>query len=356
MLSLLEIQAVPKIIAPGAYLTTPVAGLERTGATATVVPAQGHGFAKALRVSVRRASDETNATQLTLANEAPVEAGDVLMASVWLRGRRADGRPARVEILFEKATSPWTKSLTQGIVLKEGWQEVDVPFRATESYAPGAAMLSLRLAFGMQTVEIAEPSVADYGKTRSLDALVETAAARSPLGRVAVAFDLAHPRQTMLGLGGNFCQPRYGHTESLDAVGRYALANLKVAHARVGLPLEKWTPTPGEYRDDAQAAASLGALREMARRGIPTVVSIWEGPGWMLGGKPEQSGRVLDPSKYDACIDAVAQYLVVARDRYGAKVDYVSFNEPDYGVNFRFTPTTMADFIRRAGPRFTARA
>ena len=343
------------IIAPGAHLTTPVAGLQRTGATASVVDAMGHGFAKALRVTLRQPSAETNATQLTLANAAPIEAGDVLMATVWLRGRRADGKAARVELLFEKAASPWTKSLTQGLALRDDWQEFDVPFRASESYAPGAAMLSLRLAFGPQTVEIAEPSLVSFGKSKGLDALVELAAARDPLGKVALSLDLAHPRQAMRGLGGNFCQPRYGATEPLDAVGRYALANLKVAHARVGLPLEKWTPEPGVYRDDAQTAASLGALREMARRGIPTVVSIWEGPKWMLGGAAEQSGRVLDPAKYDACIDAIAGYLALAHEKYGADPEYLSFNEPDYGVNFKFTPKTMADFIRKAGPKFAAR-
>ena len=147
-----------------------------------------------------------------------------------------------------------------------------------------------------------------------LEALRSEAAVGDPLEKVALCFDWTHPRQTMRGLGGNFCQPRYGSTDALDAVGRYALANLKVAHARIGLPLEKWTPQPSVYRKDAQAAASLGALREMARRGIPTVVSIWEGPQWMLGGKPEEGGRTLDPAKFALCADAIAAYLVVARD------------------------------------------
>ena len=30
----------------------------------------------------------------------------------------------------------------------------------------------------------------------------------------------------------------------------------------------------------------------------------------------------------------IAQFLVTARDKYGATVEYFSFNEPDYGVNF----------------------
>jgi hypothetical protein len=74
----------------------------------------------------------------------------------------------------------------------------------------------------------------------------------------------------------------------------------------------------------------------------------------MLPGGVEKSGRVLDPSQYSACIDSVAQFLVTARDKYGVSVDYFSFNEPNYGVNFLFTPQTMDAFIRQAGPRFEA--
>ncbi len=43
-----------------------------------------------------------------------------------------------------------------------------------------------------------------------------------------------------------------------------------------------------------------------------------------------------------------------ARDKYGVTVDYFSFNEPDIGVNFKFSPAEMAAFIRQAGPRFRA--
>lgn len=340
----------PSLLSDG-WSRVPVGGLERTGATANVVSvSRNRGFGEALRVIIGRSSTETNATQLTLPILGKVEAGDALMASLWVRGHRKDGKPGRIELLFEKSTSPWTKSVTAGIVAGDAWREIAVPFRAIEGYAAGEAMLSLRFAFGPQTVEVANVGLANLGK-RSLESLVETAASRQAVGTVIVTLNPKATRQTMLGFGGNFCQPRYGSTVAMDAVGAYALSNLKVAHARVGLPLEKWNPEPGVFHDDAQAGASLQILRTMAKRRIPTVLSIWEGPRWMLGGSPEESGRVLDGSKYDACIDAIVRYLVLARDKYGAKVDYLSFNEPDYGVNFKFTPATMAAFIRGAGPR-----
>lgn len=346
------------VVKPESLLTTPVGGLERTGAAARVVPVSGQPFSRALRVTLRTSAAESNATQLTLPTIAPVERGDTLLASFYLRGTSAKrGEPAQVMFLFERSQSPWTKSATQGATTSRNpnrWKRVLVPFTAAESYRPGEAMVSLRFAFGPQTVLVGGLSVVSYGRQRTLDELVALAAEASPLGAVRVAVNLKDTKQTLLGFGGNFCQPRYGSTEPMDPVGEYNLKNLRVVHARIGLPLNWWTPERGVYRDEGQARAAMLQMQAMARRGIPITLSIWEGPLWMLGGEREQSGRTLPPERYADCIEAVAQFLVTARDKYGAEADTFSFNEPDYGVNFRFTPRQMADFIRQAGPRFAA--
>ncbi len=352
VLALLAFQSLASgqsILAPNIHLNTPVAGLERTNAEAKVVDVQGQSFSRALRVNVRDRSNETNITQLTLPNATTVEQGDTLLASVWLKG------PGQAEFLFEKSTDPWTKSVTRGLSATRDWRRFLIPFRSAQTYKPGEAMVSLRLAFGPQTIEIGAVDVVSFGKTRTLDQMVEYAISQSPIGDVDVAFDFRNTKQTMVGFGGNFCQPRYGSTEAMDVVGEYALKNLNVVHARIGLPLNNWNPQPGVYKDDAQAKASFEALQMMTKRRIPTVVSAWEGPGWMLGGNPEQNGRTLSKDLYDECIEAVAQYLVTARDKYKAPVDYFSFNEPDYGVNFKFTSAQMGDFVRQAGPVFEAK-
>ncbi len=347
------------VIADDALLTTAVGGLERTQATSEIVPVTGQPFAKALRVRIGTAAPETNATQMTVRTTAPVQKGDALLASFHVRGAAADGNNAgQVEFLFERATDPWTKSATRAAVTPRGakaWRQVVVPFTSAESYAPGEAMISLRFAFGPQTVEVGGLSLINYGKTKTAEELIALAASQTPLGDgVRVAVNLKDTKQTMMGFGGNFAQPRYGKTEAMDPVGQYNLDHLRVVHARVGIPLNWWTPEKGAYKDQAQAKASFLAMQEFSRRKIPIVASIWEGPIWMLGGKVEQSGRTLPQEKYADCIEAVARYLVTARDKYGVSVDYVSFNEPDYGVNFKFTPAQMADFIRQAGPRFQA--
>ena len=340
------------VLAQGALFTTPVGGLEQTDATSEVIDISGQGFTRALRVKVRKASTETNATQLTIPISAKVTVGDTLLATFWVRGQAASSGPGRVEFLFEKTTDPWTKSVIQDASASQTWHRFQVPFSATQSYAPGEAMASFRFAFGSQLVELGGIDVTDFGTTQSLESMIEAILAESPIVTVPVAFEVQYPLQTMLGFGGDFCQARYGSTDAMDVVGKYVLDHLNVVHARIGLPLNYWAPKEGEYHDDAQAAASFGTLALMQKRRIPTVLSIWEPAEWLLGGSPEQAGRVLPKEKYGACIEAIGHYLVVARDKYGAKVDFISFNEPDYGVNFKFTPDTMRDFIRQAGPRF----
>jgi O-glycosyl hydrolase len=345
------------ILPPDALLNTPVAGLERTRATTQTVAVTGQGFERALRVLIGERASETNATQLTIQNSEPIAKGDALLASFSVRGTSSTGnKPAQMEFLFEKATSPWTKSVTSAVATRSGneWKRVLIPFTSVDNYAPGEAMVSLRLAFSPQTLEIGGLSVVNYGTSRTAAELVALAAEKNPLGKVSATLHLNQTRQTMRGFGGNFAQPRYGATEPLDPVGEYNLKNLRVVHARIGIPLNHWAPQRGVYKDEAQAQAALLQMQMMARRKIPITGSVWEGPQWMVGGTPEQGGKTLPRERYDDCIEAVAQFLVTARDKYNAPVDYFSFNEPDYGINFKFTPAQMAEFIRLAGPRFAA--
>ena len=272
------------------------------------------------------------------------------------------GRPptgqgrAQTEFLFEKATSPWTKSVMMGVSTlpqSEQWKRVLIPFVSVGDFPPGEAMVSFRFGFEPQSLEVAGLRVVNFAATKTFDDLQAMVVDRTPLGKVTVTVHLQDTRQTMDGFGGNFAQPRYGSGEPMDAVGRYNLDHLRVVHARVGIPLNHWTPEQGVYRDDGPARAALLQMQQMAARKIPITGSIWEGPTWMLPGQPEQP-RNLPRERYADCIEAIGQFLVTARDAFGVTVDYLSFNEPDYGVNFRFSPAELADFIRLAGPRFAA--
>lgn len=344
------------LLAPDALFAQPVGGLERTGAAASAVSVSGMPFRRALRVTLARAASESNATQLCVPVAAPVRRGDVALLSLYLRGRTPAGRPAKVEALFERSRSPWTKSLTHGASAARQpgrWRRIVAPFQVAEDADASEAMVSIRLALGAQTVELADLQVINYGKTRTLEEVTTEAMALNPLGDAPIRVRRSDRRQLMVGLGGNFCQPRYGRVEAMDAVGERNLRGLQVAHVRVGLPLNHWVPERGRELHGGPALAALEQLQRLSKLKVPIVASVWEGPQWLLGGSREQSGRVLPREKYTDCIEAIASFLVAARDRFGVTVDYVSFNEPDYGVNFKFTPTEMAEFIRLAGKLFS---
>lgn len=339
-----------EVLASDAYWKTEVGGLAGTSSKAQVVGAgAGVGFEKSVRVTIGANSAETNATQLTVMTNLAVKKGDRMVAQVYLK---AVGSTAHAQLLFEKATSPWTKSTTMGLSAEpsEGWKPFLVAFESAEDYAPGAAMLSLRLAFGKQTLEFGGLRVVDYGQSKSLENLRDLAAGLTGPETMTIEIVPTEKHQKMVGLGGNFCQARYGHTEALDSVGRYVMGHLTFHHARIGLPLNYWAPERGKYVVQGQALASMEVLAAMTKTKIPTVVSVWEAAGWMLPGEKEQSGKVLPQKNYEACAKAIGDYLVQAKRDYGAKADYFSFNEPDYGVNFKFTPQTLGDFIMVAGP------
>jgi hypothetical protein len=344
------------VVAPGTLSTTAVYGLPNTHSSSQLISSDiGDRPSPALRVQVREASSEFNATQLGLESSTPVKAGDTMLATFLVRGTRAKGL-AHIRFLFSQTTDPWTKSIVRDFDVTPKWQVIRVPFTASIDYPSGEGMALFYFAFGPQTIELTGPNggpeVEDLGNSIGFEALTEQL--QSPQGSVRISFDKKHPQQTMMGLGGDFPHARYGGKESLDSVGEYVISHLRVAHARVGLPLNYWAPSLGQYQLEGPAQASMETLEEMSKRHIPTVLSIWEGPTWMLPGKPEQSERELPKDQYDACIDAISQYLLTAKSKFGVTVDNLSFNEPDSGVRFKFTSKTMRDFIRRAGPRFAA--
>lgn len=340
------------VIPADAVLTQGVGGLEATGSSVEVVDAPGAPLGKALEVTIGARSLETNATQLTIPTTKAVKQGDKLLAEIWVREMNDGEKEGRVELLFEGSSSPWTKSLTQGVEAPSGgeWRHAVMAFESAIDYPAGGAMVSVRLAFGPQKVQIGGVRVINYEKTKSLDELLELAALASGGKAMTLAVDLKDVRQTMVGLGGNFCQPRYGRTESMDAVGKYVLENLDVRHSRVGVPLDYWAPEPGVYKEEGQAAAAMQAMKLLNDRGIPVIASVWEGAGWLLGGDREQMGRKLPVDRYDECAKALGEFFVLAKSKYRGTAQFFSFNEADIGVNFKFEPEEIAAFMKVAGP------
>ncbi|HLO99535.1 MAG TPA: hypothetical protein VK171_13150, partial [Fimbriimonas sp.] len=335
-------------IAPDGYLKTPIAGLERTGAVETI-------SGSTRLIQIRKSNPETNATQLTIANSGTVAKGDILALKLTFRGRGSGDKPARIEVMFEKATSPWLKSFTQSYESSptgKDWKNVSAVFKSAESYSAGQAMLSIRLATQIQTVELAAVALTNLGPDkpgRTLEDMREEEYAKIDLGTVNIVVNPDQRMQTMEGLGGNFCQPRYGSTEAMDAVGQYCLDKLDVRNGRVGIPLNHWNPAKGVYKAEGQAEASMKAMAILKKKGMPVTASVWEPGRWMLGGNVEESGRDLDPALYPDCVNALIEYVRYAKKHHDVEPDYISFNEPDIGINVKFSPAQMISFVKQWG-------
>ena len=96
---------------------------------------------------------------------SPVSAGDVLFVEFRIR---SIGGPGEVSAIFEKSSSPFTKSLAQGMPVSADWTRIQIPFFAAEDYAIGEASFGFYLRYGAQTIQFADMQVLNYGPPRSL--------------------------------------------------------------------------------------------------------------------------------------------------------------------------------------------
>ncbi len=322
----------------------------------------GQTFARALRVRVPPTQGESNAVQITINNGAPVKKGDVLLATFAARGQATAREPgaeagaAQIMFLFEGSSEPWTKSVTRGISLPSAtvWRRVAIPFVAQQDYATGAAMASLRLAFGEQTIELADLQVRDFGDAISLEKMRAIAANLSPLGALDVTINAAHTRQTMRGLGGNYTAGgREGWGTVNDHVAQYTRAHLHPVHARLGFSLKLWQPQAGgSFVTDGKNGEVLKMAGEFAARKVPMTASIWEAPAWMTTNEGDR--KIIPEAQWDAAINAIAAFLERAQ-KQGAPIETLSFNEADWGVDIHWAPARLAAFIKRAAPEFARR-
>lgn len=163
--------------------------------------------------------------------------------------------------------------------------------------------------------------------------------------------DAAAPRYKVLGIGGNYCF-------NLDTPEKeYTLAQLKPQFARTEISLHAWQPRRGAPPTPTAGKLPLEfeLMRELARKKIPFIASIWQAPEWMCrkletteNGRPI-SFTALRPEAWTELVDSIGAYLLFAKTNYQAEPDYFSFNEPDYGAKIRMFPDEHRDLIKRVG-------
>jgi hypothetical protein len=176
-----------------------------------------------------------------------------------------------------------------------------------------------------------------------------------------LGIDPAASRYQFHGFGGNYC------FQTDSPVARYTLDNLAVRWARVEMSLDEWEPVNdnaspfdtdwGVFIARDQPASKLRyqleMARELQRRGIPYIISVWRLPEWMYADRgqrnPSDGARKVDPALWDELLESIGAYLLWLRGRYGAEPDLFSFNEANIGVNVLLTAAEHGEAIRSIG-------
>jgi len=165
------------------------------------------------------------------------------------------------------------------------------------------------------------------------------------------------------GFGGNFV---FG-IES--PVTRFNLNTLTTSWARVGMTMVEWEPdndngNPAdtdwkafEARDkpDSRLRREFLLAQELARRGVPLVVSIWQLPEWMYSDPGKNAGqhrRRIATNGWAEVRESVGAYLLYAKRQYGVEPALFSFNESNEGVMVLVTAEEHRDMLRSFGDYF----
>lgn len=140
-------------------------GDEKQKATVKLVQVDGQAFAEAVHAQTRESVNSAWGVQIQAPTNAPVEQGDLLLATFHVRSTEmAEGGRAETEFVFERAGSPYTKSVSYPVPVRPEWRKVQIPFAAAETYAPGTAQVIFRLGYEPQSIEIANVSLETFAK------------------------------------------------------------------------------------------------------------------------------------------------------------------------------------------------
>lgn len=169
------------------------------------------------------------------------------------------------------------------------------------------------------------------------------------------------PGRRFAGIGGNF---RMQFPELDAQVVDYCLANLDVTWGRIAFPWAEWQPQEASTLEAKAAAGGLSPYfyaqiemaRELSRRKIPIILSVWVPPEWAVDRSIKiPKGVKLDARKLGEIAESIAAYVSFLKRTYGIEPALFSFNETDYGVEVQQSPEEHAAAIRAIGSAFAAR-
>jgi hypothetical protein len=279
-------------------------GAEVAKATVTRISVTGMPFAEALRAEVREETGHEWAVQLQAPTAAPVEEGDALLATFYLRTEVPQpGSVGETQFVFELAQAPYTKSVTYPVQGSAEWSRVQVRFAAHGTYAAGEAQMIFRLGYDRQVLQIGGIKIENFGKHLAVGALPATLALdrrrerdnaeARPAGRSAPQDDQNGGELIFAVVPGQILRPIsplvYGinaqPTDDTGATVRRAGGNRQTAYnweidaSNAGSDYhhssDLWACTALGYRDcEAPGSQYLDFARANHAAGMDTVVTI----------------------------------------------------------------------------------
>ncbi len=135
-----------------------------------IVEVTGMPFTKAIRTEGKKLGKDPWDFQLHVNSAEPVERGDVLLATFWMRCVKShqESGGGRSEFIFQLNGAPWTDLVNQAAAAGQDWQRFFIPFESSSFYPAGGAHIALRLGYEPQSMEFGGIEVVNYGKTRKV--------------------------------------------------------------------------------------------------------------------------------------------------------------------------------------------
>jgi hypothetical protein len=144
----------------------------------TPITVEGQPFKDGIRATVKEGSGQEWAVQLAAPTTAPIETGDAVLATFYLRTETPqEGGVGQTEFVFELTGAPYTKSIQYPVQGSAGWSKIEVRFKAARAYAAGEAHMLFRLGYDPQVIELGGIQVESFGKQVPVSALPSTQAA-----------------------------------------------------------------------------------------------------------------------------------------------------------------------------------
>ncbi|MCX5770067.1 MAG: endo-1,4-beta-xylanase [Candidatus Hydrogenedentes bacterium] len=150
---------------PNALFTGDLSNPQNLPVQIQPVIVKSRGFKKALEVTTEAPTSEWWAIQFVMDSTAPVQKGDALLASFYIRcmETKDETGEAYVRAVFQTEHPPYNKSLTAQVSASRQWRRIYCPFEAVESTEAGNSVFNFAFPTGPQRVQIAGLSLINYG-------------------------------------------------------------------------------------------------------------------------------------------------------------------------------------------------